>query len=394
MTDDQHHPEHDEADSQVQPRPSAPRFPPPPYGVRPAPLPPPPSHARAAWAAPSQGFGAPRAYPAFPHPAPTPYHQMLRTWTYRWWRPLVGLLVLGAGFLVVQVAVAAVIVVLAVSAPGDVWENLSSMADLDDIGPSFLLLLNLSLGAMILVSWAAIRVAHRMRPRWLTSVAPKMRWGFFWACVGVSVIALAAQLGVSMVVPAGGDASLSPELNDFTGRTVGLALIVLFTTPFQAAGEEYLFRGYLMQVAGSLLKFNTTRAAELVSKWGAILLTSLLFAAAHGAQNFPLFFDRFAFGFIAGWLIIRTGGLEAGIAMHILNNFFALGAALLFGDIGSSLSVSEASWWNIPITLTQAGVYAGLVVLLAVRMNVQTHTRPPAEPPSTSSSSEARPVPA
>ena len=131
-----------------------------------------------------------------------------------------------------------------------------------------------------------------------------------------------------------------------------------------------------------------------MSKWGAILLTSLLFAAAHGAQNFPLFFDRFAFGFIAGWLIIRTGGLEAGIAMHILNNFFALGAALLFGDLGSSLSVSEASWWNIPITVTQAGVYAGLVVLLAVRMNVQTHTRPPAEPPSSSSSSAARPVPA
>lgn len=389
MTDDQH--EQDQP-PQEPPRPPAPRFPPPPYGARPAPLPPPPSHAQAAWAAPS-GVGA-RAYPAFPHPEPTPYHQMLRTWTYRWWRPVVGLLVLGAGFLVVQVLVAAAIVVLAVASPGDVLENLSTLADLDDVGPAFLLLLNLSLGAMILVSWAAIRIAHRMRPRWLASVAPKMRWGFFFACVGVSVIALAAQLGVSMVVPAGGDASLSPELNDFTGRTVGLAIIVLFTTPFQAAGEEYLFRGYLLQVAGSMLKFNKSRAAELVSKWGAILLTSLLFAAAHGAQNFPLFFDRFAFGFIAGWLIIRTGGLEAGIAMHILNNFFALGAALLFGDIGSSLSVSEASWWNIPITVTQAGVYAGLVVLLAVRMNVQTRTRPPAEPPSTSSSSAARPVPA
>ena len=103
----------------------------------------------------------------------------------------------------------------------------------------------------------------------------------------------------------------------------------------------------------------------------------MLFAAAHGAQNFPLFFDRFAFGFIAGWLIIRTGGLEAGIAMHILNNFFALGAALLFGDIGSSLSVSETSWWNIPVTLTQAGVFAVLVVLLAERMHVQRLTRPP-----------------
>lgn len=390
MTDHEQESSPDDA-SEALPRPRALRFPPPAYGAVPAAYPPPAVHARAAWAAPT---GAQPAYPAFPHPVPTPYHQMLRTWTYRWWKPLVGLAVVAGGFLVTQVLAAVAIIVLAVSRGGDMFENLTSLANLEDIGPGFLLLLNLSLAAMILVSWLAIRAAHRMRPRWLTSVAPKMRWTFFWACVGVSVIALVAQLAVSMVVPAGGDASLGTTVNDFTGRTIGIAIIVLFTTPFQAAGEEYLFRGYLMQAAGSLLKFNTTRAAELVSKWGAILLTSLLFAAAHGAQNFPLFFDRFAFGFIAGWLIIRTGGLEAGIAMHILNNFFALGAALLFGDIGSSLSVSEASWWNIPITVTQAGVYTILVVLLANRMGVQTHTRPPVEPPSATSESAARPVPA
>lgn len=392
MTDDQQQPaEGKPDDAWAPPRPSAPRFPPPAYGAVPARYPAPTQYAPAGWGYPA---GPATAYPAFPHPVPTPYHQMLRTWTYRWWKPLIGLAVLLGGFLVTQVLAAAAIIVLAVTRSGDMFENLTSLSNLENIGPSFLLILNLSLGSMILVSWLAIRVAHRMRPRWLTSVAPKMRWGFFWACVGVSVIALAAQLMVSTVLPAGGDASLNPTLNDFTAKTVGLAIIVLFTTPFQAAGEEYLFRGYLMQAAGSLLKFNTTRAAELVSKWGAILLTSLLFAAAHGAQNFPLFFDRFSFGFIAGWLIIRTGGLEAGIAMHILNNFFALGAALLFGDIGSSLSVSEASWWNIPITVTQAGVYAVLTVLLANRMGIQSHTRPPAEPPAAPSTSASTPVPA
>ena len=46
-------------------------------------------------------------------------------------------------------------------------------------------------------------------------------------------------------------------------------------------------------------------------RWAALLVTSTLFAMAHGLQNFPLFFDRFMFGFIAGWLVIRTGGLEA-----------------------------------------------------------------------------------
>jgi CAAX protease family protein len=338
------------------PRPSPPRFPPPAYGARPSAYPPPPTGPAGypapyhpALPGPGTAVVAPAAYWTHPHPVPTPYHQMLRTWSYAWWRPLAGLGVLLLGFLAVQVVVAVMFIVLAAAQPGPVWDDLGSLADLDDVGPRFLLLLNLSLGAMILLCWLTIRLVHRMRPRWLTSVAPKMRWRFLWACVGVSVIALIAQLAV-------------------------------FTTPFQAAGEEYLFRGYLMQAIGSLLRFDTTRMGELVSKWGAILLTSLLFAAAHGSQNFPLFFDRFAFGFIAGWLIIRTGGLEAGVAMHILNNFFALGAALLFGDIGSSLSVTETSWWNVPVTLTQAGVYAVLVVLLAQRLGVRSHTQPPVWP--------------
>jgi membrane protease YdiL (CAAX protease family) len=140
------------------------------------------------------------------------------------------------------------------------------------------------------------------------------------------------------------------------------------TTPFQAAGEEYVFRGYLLQALGSLTR----------SKWVALLATSTLFAVAHGVQNFPLFFDRFVFGLIAGWLVIRTGGLEAGIAMHILNNFLAFGYALTFSDLTSSLTVSEVGWENIPLTLTQAGTYALLVLLVTRRRDVQRRTAPPA----------------
>ena len=156
--------------------------------------------------------------------------------------------------------------------------------------------------------------------------------------------------------------------------TAASALVVLLTTPLQAAGEEYLFRGYLLQAFGSLFP---TRRAEL-ARWVAIAATAVLFAFAHGAQNFPLFFDRFAFGLIAGWLVTRTGGLEAAIALHVLNNFLAFGLALSFGDLTETLNVSEASWWNIVLTLTQSLVYAALVLVVARRMHLQTHTRPPA----------------
>ena len=65
----------------------------------------------------------------------------------------------------------------------------------------------------------------------------------------------------------------------------------------------------------------------------ALLVTSGLFALAHGAQNFPLFFDRFAFGLMAGLTVILVGGLEAGIALHILNNLLAFAVAIAFGDL-------------------------------------------------------------
>ncbi len=70
----------------------------------------------------------------------------------------------------------------------------------------------------------------------------------------------------------------------------------------------------------------------------------LLFALAHGAQNFPLFFDRFMFGIIAGWLVIRTpAASRPGSRMHVLNNFLAFGFALTVGDLAESLNVSARS---------------------------------------------------
>jgi hypothetical protein len=42
-----------------------------------------------------------------------------------------------------------------------------------------------------------------------------------------------------------------------------------------------------------------------------------------------------------------------------------------------ALTVTTVSWWQIPLTVTQNGVYLVLVVLLARRMGVDNRTRPP-----------------
>jgi membrane protease YdiL (CAAX protease family) len=297
---------------------------------------------------------------------------MLRTWNYSWWKPVVGVLVVAVGMILV--APLALLPVLAAGVSlegGDFWENFADAATLQTVGPSALLYLNLTLGSMIGVTWLVMRVVHQMRPRWLASVVPRLRWGFLAVCLGLSVVALVAQVVVALFLPESANPAPDATVNDFTAQTVLLALVVLLTTPLQAAGEEYVFRGYLLQAFGALLR----------NRWLAIIGSALLFGLAHGAQNFPLFFDRFMFGLVAAWLVVRTGGLEAGIAMHVLNNFLAFGFALVFSDLSESLNVSEISGWNIIVTLTQSLTYAALVVFVAGRMGLQTRTRPPSGPP-------------
>jgi membrane protease YdiL (CAAX protease family) len=294
---------------------------------------------------------------------------MLLTWNYAWWRPVVGVVLVALGMLVVApLLLMPILVVGALLQEGDFWTNFQRSATLQSVGPASLLYINLSLGAATLVCWFVIRYLHRMRPRWLSSVVPKLRWKLLFIFVGISVVALVAQVLVSFLLPGQQEGDFEGQVNDFTTTTALLALVVLLTTPLQAAGEEYVFRGYLLQAVGAVLRY----------KWVALLVTSTLFAVGHGVQNFPLFFDRFAFGLVAGWLVIRTGGLEAGIAMHVLNNFLAFGYALTFSDLTSTLTVTEIGWSNIVLTLVQAGTYAVLVVLVARRLDVQRRTRPPA----------------
>ena len=82
------------------------------------------------------------------------------------------------------------------------------------MSPSALLWLNLSLGGLILWTWLIVRVLHNLRPRWLTSVMPKMRWRFLLACLGLSVVALAAGLVAAALIPSAGDPSVGSEVND------------------------------------------------------------------------------------------------------------------------------------------------------------------------------------
>ncbi|GAA1162840.1 CPBP family intramembrane glutamic endopeptidase [Nocardioides aquiterrae] len=292
------------------------------------------------------------------------------------WRPVVGVLVLIACFVVVVPVLVQIPFAIGFAVAGrDVGAELGRLLELDDPTPLALAYLNVSLACAIPVTWAISRVLHGLRPGWLASVRPRIRWRWVLVCFGLSFVALFATLVVSALVPSTAESpEVSGHLNDFTTTTRDFLLVVVLLTPLQAAGEEYAFRGYLTQAFGNLFGSWFGRPVA------AVLLPALLFALAHGAQSPPVFFDRFAFGIVAGLLVVLTGGLEAGIAMHVLNNWLAFGLALAFGDMASTLNPVGGSWWTIPVTLTQSLVYLGLVLWVARRIGLRTTTETPTEP--------------
>ncbi|MCX6397634.1 MAG: CPBP family intramembrane metalloprotease [Propionibacteriales bacterium] len=305
---------------------------------------------------------------------PRPYPLVLRTSAYQWWQPALGLFLAVLAFtlfapLVGQAIAAAAV---AVDHDGSFEDAFARAVKVEPVTWQGLLYLNLLLAGLIPMMWAIVAVVHRVSATWLTSVQPGIRWRFFWACSGLALVAVGVQLVLSTFLP-GVESSVSGSANDVTGSLVAMAVVVLLTTPLQAMGEEYFFRGYLMQAFGALTR----------RPWVAVVVTSLLFAVAHGVQNAPLFLDRFLFGLMAGYVVVRTGGLEAGIALHIWNNLFAFGLALGLGSIDDTLHVSEVAWSNLPLSLAQNGVYLVLVLWLANRTGITSRTTRPVLLPTT-----------
>ena len=72
------------------------------------------------------------------------------------------------------------------------------------------------LAAAIPITWLLIRTLHGLKPRWLASVLPRLRWRYFVVCLGLAFVALFATLVVTAVLPAQDTGTeMSGHPNDF-----------------------------------------------------------------------------------------------------------------------------------------------------------------------------------
>lgn len=280
-----------------------PGWPPPP------PPPPPPADGWLQSAAPAPpGYG-----PRPPEPVEREYPWFWRQPTVAPWRPILAVLLGVVGFLVVSLVFSGVgMAVDAALNPGGFQAVVTELLN-GDVSRVMFVANSVSLGFLIPLAFL-LQLLSRQRAGFLSSVVGRVRWGWLLTCFAVSMTATLAYLAFGVLVDGWDSLGVS-----FRPGWAWLLVVILVVTPFQSAGEEYLVRGILNRSVAALLPW---RVPALVL--GAVV-SSWVFMLLHGAGDPWLQIMYFTMGMMFCYLTWRTGGLEAGVALHAANNLVGLG---------------------------------------------------------------------
>jgi membrane protease YdiL (CAAX protease family) len=249
-----------------------------------------------------------------------------------WWRGALAIVLLIVSTFVVSTALTVVAALLDPS---------------PTLGPIALLALNLGLAAQLPIAIGLQRLLFGVRPGLLSSVVGRFRWRWMLRLALVIVPLYAAYaLVIHAMAPLGGIR--------FDATTVALFVVVLATTPLQAAGEEYAMRGLVQRSVGSW--FAGPRVAFTVST----AVTALVFAAVHASSDPWLIGGYLVFGVALSVAARGTGGLEAGVLIHALHNLVILAPASLTPDFTDAFGRTGAVG---PIVLVPVAVISAAAVI-------------------------------
>ncbi|WP_051297892.1 CPBP family intramembrane glutamic endopeptidase [Brevibacterium album] len=269
-----------------------------------------------------------------------------RTPRARWWKGAIGIVLILASVFVLSTAFSMIAVTLdmvtgiQVLGPGGALR----------MTPLLLLATNLSLIAAGGIALLLHRFLCGLRVSWFHSLGPGLRMPWLLTSLAVAAPVYLLFAASSLLDPAYRDFALDP-------KALGFLAVVVLTTPLQAAAEEYMFRGVVQRAAGSWVRSGT---ASLVI--GA-LVSAVLFSIAHFAADPWLIGYYFAFGVGLSLLAHLTGGLEAGIAVHLANNLFLLLLASVTGEMDAGFDRSAGV--GGPILLVPIALLAVVVLVLA-----------------------------
>ena len=196
--------------------------------------------------------------------------------------------------------------------PSDLEDVYDMMAQ---IPPLLNLTINLAPFALLLGAlFFLVKFLHERSITSLTTSRQKIDWSRFrFSFLLVTTISL-----VGFVLSYFADPSQYVLQFDWVKFSM-LLLVSLLLFPFQIGLEEYLFRGYLMQHLGVIVK----------NKWFPLLFTSLFFGLAHSANpevaelGLVTMVFYIGTGLFLGICTLMDEGIELALGFHLGNNLLA-----------------------------------------------------------------------
>lgn len=292
---------------------------------------------------------------------------MRLTPNYRWWKPLLTLVLAAVFFLLFQVlfVIPFVIYFVAIQYTGssDILEFQAMIQGFQEGGyggfitdsPLSIVFVLTPLILLIPAVALALKITRLGSLGTLSSVEGRLRWdrlraylvpAFVLVVLGGFLLPWIVELALA------GELTLGELPSLPTPHVVPAALVaILILGPLQCAAEEYAFRGFLMQVFGSWIPVVVI----------PIALQTLLFTIGHPYELSGMIAIA-CMGLIMGGLTVRLGGLEAAIAFHVANNL----PSFLFTSLFTNGTVAEdTSTTTLFATVGLYLIYAGVALSMA-----------------------------
>lgn len=232
---------------------------------------------------------------------------------HEWWRYLVGLIIVIVAVTIGQIPLTIAIFYKAFQ-NGDAMAAMDQSKMLSLLEPNLnLFLMLLSFGVGLLGLFFVAKYLHKQSITHLTTSRKKIDWKRFWFIFFVWGI---ISSGFVLV-----DYFSTPDDYVYNFKLVPfliLCVIAIIFVPLQTSFEEYLFRGYLMQGIGVVVK----------NKWVPLLVTSLIFGLLHIANpeveklGYTIMVYYIGTGLFLGIMTLMDEGLELSLGFHAANNLF------------------------------------------------------------------------
>jgi len=221
-------------------------------------------------------------------------------------------------FLAIQFASIPLVIAAYFEVDGDMQEFLKGAeANFMDIGMNsnlflFLMIFTFMIGVFTLL--LCVKYIHKKKIISIVTSRSKIDWKrvFYAFSLWGSISVIALFIGIY----------ITPEIYTWNFKPIPfftLLFVSFVFLPFQTSAEELIFRGYLMQGFGTLVK----------NRWFPLILTSVIFGLLHGMNpeveklGYVLMVFYIGTGLFYGITTLMDEGTELALGLHASNNIIA-----------------------------------------------------------------------